>query len=799
MKRPLIYLLLLVLMPLTAFANLPKGTTVYLNTTDFGGGHTCYYIYLSSKSKWFLMNEVPNRAGYYSYVATDDLQENVRFGYYKGDPGTCQASMSWTDNISQIKNSDDPKIPSATMTCYHPTSASAGTWEDGSWSADEVVNVTYQVIESSCVDSTATIEVTVTLTGSTATLKLSGPMFANERLLPKCATPYIFKYYTSGKLDAPAQMTLTASACSNTAGTSINNTITTIIARPVINCTDSFTTDSICNTVPTTTLSTTMDADSIQWYDNNKKPCYTNQKTITVPVADGATYTVDYFSTQISSHNNLMANGSFEDGYSGFYSDYQPISQNKQPVLDPLDVYSGKYDNGSDYGKYYAIMSNANRFWPGDGVNNGYADITAHDGQYFLVADATDVGYAWKATTADNPNLKLVKGQQYIFSYWAAYPNLPDQFDDPAAVLQFAIEYDDEQSQHHIEALGAPYQLGNQTPLYDWYQQTTTWTAPYNSSNVSIGVKDLTQSAEGNDFCLDDIIFQPVTGSKQVFAHRDVFTIVTKYCGDMPVVYRDTACQGDTYAHGAFHSDCAHAGMQKLVEGKDTLYLFVIETINIQIDNLKKSLCDVAQDVTVEAKPQVKTGQPASYEITYEPKLLPTIKETAWSSAPIKITVPASAVGQTIQATMTAYDADHRCPQSFHFTIAVTVGAGLPIYAKWDNVLFVDNHEDQFVSYQWYRNELPINGATEQALYTGADKMMDDGNEYYVIATHADGTTEQSCSILFADVERSAPLYPGHHISAVSQRLLYQVGPKMYIVETTYSDGSTEIQKVIER
>ena len=88
------------------------------------------------------------------------------------------------------------------------------------------------------------------------------------------------------------------------------------------------------------------------------------------------------------------------------------------------------------------------------------------------------------------------------------------------------------------------------------------------------------------------------------------------------------------------------------------------------------------------------------------------------------------------------------------------------VYRKWNDLLFVDNGDEQFVSFQWYKNGVKIDDATQQFLYTQGVVMEGDGNTYYVEATTASGTQVLSCEGRFEDFPKSATLNPGKKIKS---------------------------------
>ena len=80
------------------------------------------------------------------------------------------------------------------------------------------------------------------------------------------------------------------------------------------------------------------------------------------------------------------------------------------------------------------------------------------------------------------------------------------------------------------------------------------------------------------------------------------------------------------------------------------------------------------------------------------------------------------------------------------------------VYRKWNDLLFVDNGDEKFVSYQWYKNHTAIEGATQQFYYIQGVVLEGDGNIYHVVAKCADGSEVSSCEGRFEDFSSSAIL-----------------------------------------
>lgn len=255
----------------------------------------------------------------------------------------------------------------------------------------------------------------------------------------------------------------------------------------------------------------------------------TTQSIQVTPTQPGVeTYTVRVYDYQIKASNNLMANGDFENytDYhqkpAGFTSDYEYLA------FDPKA--SGLYDTYSGKSGVYLLSCDANHTW------KGYAAVKPHGGEYFAMFDAAQSGFAWRVTTNENPNMTLVQGAKYIFSYWAADLNTGSERDNPAQ-LQFSINYrDDATGQMKKEYLGEVMKLGVDNK---WHYSETFWIAPCNSSHIEIGVEDKCNYAgPGNDFGLDDIIFQMVTGQMEYTLDKQKWILTIEDCTPVECVAR---------------------------------------------------------------------------------------------------------------------------------------------------------------------------------------------------------------------------------------------------------------------
>ncbi|MDL2228514.1 T9SS type A sorting domain-containing protein, partial [Bacteroidales bacterium OttesenSCG-928-K03] len=72
-----------------------------------------------------------------------------------------------------------------------------------------------------------------------------------------------------------------------------------------------------------------------------------------------------------------------------------------------------------------------------------------------------------------------------------------------------------------------------------------------------------------------------------------------------------------------------------------------------------------------------------------------------------------------------------------------------PLYIemKWNDILFVDNNNELYESYQWYKNDYPISQHGESQYYTESGGFTAD-SEYYVRAFKSDGSFDESCPFI---------------------------------------------------
>lgn len=186
---------------------------------------------------------------------------------------------------------------------------------------------------------------------------------------------------------------------------------------------------------------------------------------VVIPVQT-TSYTV---TTMIPMNTELIPNGNFELGNTGFTSNYTYSS-------------SGQINSG----KYSVVTNPANQ-------NGGWAanmtDHTTGSGNMMIV-DGGAFTNVWATTVSVQPNT------QYNFSAWAASMGIGSS-DINIAQLMFKV---------NGVLIGSLYNLGNPA---EWGNFTAIWNS--GSSTIAIiEIVDQQTNSAGNDFAIDDISFQEV-------------------------------------------------------------------------------------------------------------------------------------------------------------------------------------------------------------------------------------------------------------------------------------------------
>jgi PKD repeat protein len=176
-----------------------------------------------------------------------------------------------------------------------------------------------------------------------------------------------------------------------------------------------------------------------------------------------ATQTTTYYLSSQAHTNNLVVNGNFNNGGTGFTSSY---------------TYSS---NGVAEGVYY-VSSNPQAFHP---VMPLCGDHTSGTGNMMLVNGATQANVpVWTQTVNITPNTN------YAFSTWLQHMTSLNP-----AKLQFSI---------NGIPIGTIFQANNVNCIWDQFY--TVWNSG-NKTTATISIINQNTGLSGNDFALDDIEF----------------------------------------------------------------------------------------------------------------------------------------------------------------------------------------------------------------------------------------------------------------------------------------------------
>ncbi|HCS87452.1 MAG TPA: hypothetical protein DIW30_03255 [Bacteroidales bacterium] len=484
-------------------------------------------------------------------------------------------------------------------------------------------------------------------------------------------------------------------------------------------------------------------------------------RSIIIVATEPAEYVCDVVHSEVLAVNNLMANGDFETNPpTNFSSDYTYAG------WDPSQYYL----NHQGASNLYTITHDASWFW-----RDFYA-VRPHGGNYFALFDAGKSGYAWKAETRDNPKLILEKDSVYLFSYWAAYPNKSPN--NQPAQLQFVISYKDAGNTWKTENLGKIHILGNANPLNSWELREVRWKAPVASSEVMIGVFDKNTSEGGNDFCLDDIMFQKTTTVLNTVVYRTVFIVEPHSC-DPPCPAPQTIAADTTL--------CLNTAFPVLWRGYE-----ITKFGEQQFIVMSKHGCDsIIYNLNVLSRECDPCEGVVPVQVTFDTLVCDTVsfpllwRGLSFSKADSRQQTTKSVLG--CDSILSVYNLSlTHCPVPC---------VGIEMYAKWKDVIFVPDPDLVYTSYQWYHDGEVIAGATEQFYYNPQGLA---GLYHCIMYTHS-GDVVEACPAEFGDLTRSADLNPGNGNVLPVSRQSWWISPHMRIVVTTYSDHSVSAEKQLLR
>ncbi|MBR1627089.1 MAG: gliding motility-associated C-terminal domain-containing protein [Bacteroidales bacterium] len=243
--------------------------------------------------------------------------------------------------------------------------------------------------------------------------------------------------------------------------------------------------------------------------------------------SDTAVYLVNIYN---ESTENMIPNGDFEQGNTGFTSEYSYTSSTGNRALWDQGKYTVGYDV-SDYHERWASCSNGSKMF----IANGGADNNS-------------VVYS--------TNLNVDKNTDYIVSFEAC--NIASTTRD-ASLSKFQFSINGVQ-------LGSIHQVKPQK--CEWSEFYQIWNSG-NSLTAKIIILNKNTENDGNDFALDNISF------RKIEVTYDTFVVINNFDFD---TINDTICLGQEYefAGQKFVSDTSVT---------DTLYdIHTVRTLNLTVN-----------------------------------------------------------------------------------------------------------------------------------------------------------------------------------------------------------------------
>ena len=225
-----------------------------------------------------------------------------------------------------------------------------------------------------------------------------------------------------------------------------------------------------------------------------------------------ATQNITYYFTAQTTGSNLIVNGDFSAGNTGFTSAYMYNTVNQK---------AGEYFIGLDP-----------TLWKNDFA--ACKDHTNGQGNMMLINGANQANVnVWKQTVTVQPNTN------YNFSAWVEGL----YFQNPAQ-LQFSI---------NGILIGNTFTASSTSCL--WKQFATSWNSGSNTTAI-ISIVNLNTAFAGNDFALDDIFFGKVTTERDSVTIRvnnctslsqPSFTVPDSVCVNSPVNIKNTSKGASSY------------------------------------------------------------------------------------------------------------------------------------------------------------------------------------------------------------------------------------------------------------
>ncbi len=383
----------------------------------------------------------------------------------------------------------------------------------------------------------------------------------------------------------------------------------------------------------------------------------------------------------------LVVNGDFEQGNSGFTSQYTFC--NTADCLNPESRYT--------------VAPNPNFYHTAFNGN----DHTTGTGNFMIINGAgTPNASVWCQTIAVTPNT------QYLFSTWvcSVVANSP-------ALLQFSI---------NGSSLGPIYSAPNST--FQWLSFNSTWNSG-NNTTATICIINQNTNLGGNDFGLDDISFQPCTCNFQAPP-----LISQTICPDASVTIDATSIATDYLWSPAIGVSCSTCPVTTFSPGNTTPYTLIssvnncFDTTYLLISVSMPAIADAGNDMSVCGGEEVQLSGSGGVTYLWSPS-------TGLSSSTISNPMANLSVNTTYTLTVTNANG---CTASDDIVITIFTGFNLTVNGSTTicNGESTPLNASGAISYSWLPEASLIN---PQSATPVAIPVVN--TTYTVIATDDDGCT----------------------------------------------------------
>lgn len=236
-------------------------------------------------------------------------------------------------------------------------------------------------------------------------------------------------------------------------------------------------------------------------------------------------------------------------------------------------------------------------------------------------------------------------------------------------------------------------------------------------------------------------------------------------CNDEPIFHSDTCslpltsfpmADGGTYVFqrqvkddSRFSEWVTSAGEVRItIDGTSEDCQVICPVVEIQ------AVADICQaDSALMIRFEVVEGEPDSYDLLFpadatQAGFVSEVGAALPEDSIIVIALPDGAPMGTYYISLTFYSSEGVCKGATHFFPFTLLTDGF-VHQKWNDVLFVDNNptngtpaaDMRFTTYQWYKDGVAVNGATEQSYYEPGGL----NGAYQVLMTGTDGVLYRSC------------------------------------------------------